>query len=120
MVVSRDLPACWTPSLGGLNVFARRMLFSLVLLGLVAPVSAQEATLEWKLAKDKTFYQTMTTETKQTMKVMGTETNREDGREPAHRTFRGRIRMSARRQRENAMTNQASNAMTRSVWLRSR
>jgi hypothetical protein len=52
----------------------RRGLFSLVLAGLVtASAAAQDVTLEWKLVKDKPFYQTMNTTTDQTMKVMGTD-----------------------------------------------
>ena len=53
----------------------RRMLVSLLLGGLVltAPALGQEATLAWKFDKDKTFYQTMTTSTTQTMTVSGTD-----------------------------------------------
>lgn len=43
-----------------------------LLVGLVVPALAQDAvTLEWKFEKDKAFYQEMSTDTKQTMKVMG-------------------------------------------------
>jgi hypothetical protein len=44
----------------------------LALAGFVLPASAQEAVqLKWEFQKDKPFYQEMTTNTKQTMKVMG-------------------------------------------------
>lgn len=44
----------------------------IMLFGLIAPVLGQDAIeLKWKFEKDKPFYQTMTTETKQTMKIMG-------------------------------------------------
>src|SRR3712207_900953 len=62
------------------------------LVGLALPVSGQDkkddkkevkkeekkddkVTLRWKFDKDKTFYQTMRTETKQTMKVMNNDVN---------------------------------------------
>ncbi|MBI1918425.1 MAG: hypothetical protein HYS12_27355 [Planctomycetes bacterium] len=52
----------------------RRPLFSLLLAAIVAgPALSQEATLEWKFAKDKPFYQTMTTTTTQNMTVTGTK-----------------------------------------------
>jgi hypothetical protein len=57
-------------------VLSRRPLLVLSLVfGLVAsPALAQDkATLKWKFDKDKSFYQTMQTTTKQNMKVMGTE-----------------------------------------------
>jgi hypothetical protein len=47
-------------------VIKRRGLFSLVLVGLLTAAAAGQE-------KDKTFYQTMTTTTNQTMKVMGTD-----------------------------------------------
>jgi hypothetical protein len=49
----------------------------LLVLGVLAlPAAAQDkATLKWKFEKDKSFYQTMRTETKQNMKVMGTDVN---------------------------------------------
>ncbi len=52
-----------------------RWLIALALVSLFAPVFAQDSgtKLAWKFEKDKTFYQTMTTETKQTMKVMGSD-----------------------------------------------
>jgi len=72
----------------------RRSFLALALLALVSlalPVSGQDkkddkkdekksddkekVTLQWKFEKDKTFYQTMKTETKQTMKVMNNEVN---------------------------------------------
>jgi hypothetical protein len=59
-------------------VFYRRCFLALSLvLGLVViPALAQDkATLKWKFDKDKPFYQTMRTETKQAMKVMGTDVN---------------------------------------------
>jgi hypothetical protein len=59
-------------------VFDRRWFLALLLvLGLAAlPALAQDkATLKWKFEKDKSFYQTMRTETKQAMKVMGTDVN---------------------------------------------
>jgi hypothetical protein len=39
------------------------------------PAPAGAATLQWKLAKGQTFYQELTTETKQNMKVMGMDVN---------------------------------------------
>jgi hypothetical protein len=56
-------------------VSQRRGFFALLCgLALVVPASAQDkADLKWKLEKGKTFFQTMTTKTKQTMKVQGTE-----------------------------------------------
>jgi len=55
------------------NVMQRRWLVALVVLaGSAVPAVAQDTVeLKWKFEKDKTFYQTMTTDTKQTMKVMG-------------------------------------------------
>jgi len=38
-----------------------------------APKDPTKVTLAWKFEKDKTFYQTMTTKTKQTMKVMSND-----------------------------------------------
>src|SRR5438445_13004274 len=54
------------------NVLQRRCLMGLVLLMVAAwPVQGQDtADIKWKFEKDKPFYQTMVTETKQTMKVM--------------------------------------------------
>jgi hypothetical protein len=53
-------------------VLHRRCLVALVALAAAAPAFGQDsAELKWKFEKDKPFYQTMTTETKQTMKVMG-------------------------------------------------
>jgi hypothetical protein len=48
---------------------------TLALLLLFAPAFAQDGgtKLAWKFEKDKTFYQTMTTTTEQTMKVMGSD-----------------------------------------------
>jgi len=45
------------------------------MVSLFAPVFAQDSgpKLAWKFEKDKTFYQTMETETNQTMKVMGSD-----------------------------------------------
>jgi hypothetical protein len=45
----------------------------LVLVGLVAPSFGQKADLKWKFKKDEVFYQTMTTKTDQTIKVMGSD-----------------------------------------------
>jgi hypothetical protein len=45
----------------------------LFLFGLTAPALGQEVKPQWKFEKGKTFYQEMTTETKQTMQVMGME-----------------------------------------------
>src|SRR5438105_2462164 len=56
----------------------RRWLVASLFLALIVPAFAQEGkpvNLSWKFEKDKTFYQEMTTETKQTMKVMGTDVN---------------------------------------------
>lgn len=52
-----------------------RWLAALALAALIAPAFAQDAgtKLEWKLEPNKTFYQTMTTTTDQTMKVMGSD-----------------------------------------------
>src|SRR5262249_25904168 len=54
-----------------------RWIVALVFLALFVPAFAQDkpTTLKWKFEKDKTFYQTMTTETKQTMKVSGSDVN---------------------------------------------
>jgi uncharacterized protein DUF6263 len=48
---------------------------ALVLVTVLVPARAQDSgtKLAWKFEKDKTFYQTMTTETNQTMKVMGSD-----------------------------------------------
>jgi hypothetical protein len=48
---------------------------ALALVTLFAPAFAQDSgtKLAWKFEKDKTFYQTMTTTTEQTMKVMGSD-----------------------------------------------
>jgi len=56
-------------------MFLRRMSFVLLVLAFVGvPSYGQEkATLEWKFEKDKVFYQTMTTKTNQTMKVMNAD-----------------------------------------------
>ena len=51
---------------------SNRWLAFVFVLGLVAPAFAQDGVeLKWKFEKDKTFFQEMTTATKQTMKVMG-------------------------------------------------
>jgi hypothetical protein len=62
---------------GGSTVLQRRWFAALFLVfGLAAPVFGQEAVkLEWKFDKGKTFYQEVTTETKQDMKVMGMDIN---------------------------------------------
>src|SRR5262245_20614462 len=66
----------------------RRLFAGLFVLGLLSglslPAFAQKddkkddkktVTLAWKFEKDKAFYQTMVTETKQTMKVMNNDVN---------------------------------------------
>src|SRR5215468_1652110 len=52
-----------------------RLVVALVFLALVVPTFAQEkpAVLKWKFEPDKTFYQEMKTETKQTMKVSNSD-----------------------------------------------
>ena len=62
---------------GGLPVLRSRSFFVLIaLVGLIAPARAQEAdNLQWKFEKGKTFYQEMTTDTKQEMDVMGMKIN---------------------------------------------
>jgi len=54
-------------------VIQRHTLVLLAGLVLAAPALGQEADLSWKFEKDKTFYQTMTTSTTQTMQVSGTD-----------------------------------------------
>jgi hypothetical protein len=56
-------------------VLSRRWLIaSLLVVGLAVPAFGQEkVTLKWKLEKDKAFYQEMTSETTQNMKVQGSE-----------------------------------------------
>jgi len=48
-----------------------KYLFVLAAIGIVAPVYGQEVELAWKFEKGKTFYQTMTTKTTQSMDIMG-------------------------------------------------
>jgi hypothetical protein len=65
---------------GGSNVLQRRWPLALLCLVGLALLPARAAddkpvTLKWKLEKDKTFYQEMTTTTKQTMKVMNSDVN---------------------------------------------
>src|SRR5262249_24105232 len=77
---------------GGHSMLVRRLLAGLMVLGLAvglslpalgqekkdkdkdkgkdSPTGGEAVTLKWKFDKDKIFYQKMTTETKQTMKVM--------------------------------------------------
>ena len=52
-------------------------LVAVALVGFIVPAFGQDAgtKLAWKFEKDKTFYQTMKTETKQTMKVMNNDVN---------------------------------------------
>lgn len=52
-----------------------RWIVALVFLALVVPAFAEDkpVTLKWKFEPDKTFYQEMKTETKQTMKVSGSD-----------------------------------------------
>jgi hypothetical protein len=53
-------------------VLQRRCFVALLLVfGLGVPAFGQEVKLEWKFEKGKTFYQEVTTNTKQDMKVMG-------------------------------------------------
>ena len=65
------------------NVPTRRWLAAGFVLTLIAPALAQDVKpvkLEWKFEKDKTFYQTLTTDTSRTLKTTGTEvkqTNKE-------------------------------------------
>jgi hypothetical protein len=62
-----------------MTVFSRRWLIALLFVGvwLVVPSLAapapDNATLKWKFEKDKPFYQEMTSETTQNMKVQGSE-----------------------------------------------
>src|SRR5262249_29851923 len=77
---------------GGHSMFVRRLVAIVLVLGvlggLAVPASGQDkdkdkdkdkgkggdkATLKWKFDKDNVFYQKMTTETKQTMKVMNND-----------------------------------------------
>jgi hypothetical protein len=62
---------------GGLPVLrSRSFLVLIAFVGLIAPARAQEAdNLQWKFEKGKTFYQEMTTDTKQEMDVMGMKIN---------------------------------------------
>jgi hypothetical protein len=61
-----------------LIVFQRSTMLSLLVAAVSAlTASSQEATLEWKFKKDVPFYQEMSTETKQTMKVQGTDVQQE-------------------------------------------
>ncbi len=56
------------------HVIQRRIVLSLLAVVAAAlPVRSQEADLTWKFKKDAIFYQEMTTETTQEMKVQGTE-----------------------------------------------
>jgi hypothetical protein len=54
-----------------------RWIAALVFLALVVPVFAQDkpVTLKWKFVKDQPIYQEMKTETKQSMKVQGSDVN---------------------------------------------
>jgi hypothetical protein len=59
----------------------RRWLALGLVLALAAPATAQEAKpvkLEWKFEKDKTFYQTLTTEATQTVKLSGRDVTRKN------------------------------------------
>jgi hypothetical protein len=59
---------------GGIIVFAKRYVAALlVVAGLGVSVRAQDVDLKWKFEKGKTFYQELTTDTKQKMTVMGME-----------------------------------------------
>lgn len=53
-------------------MFHRRCFVAVLLLGLAVPAFGQDTVdLKWQFEKDKTFYQEMSTITKQTMKVLG-------------------------------------------------
>lgn len=55
-----------------MSLRSSRWLAFVFVIGLVVPAFAQDsADLKWKFEKDKTFYQEMSTTTKQSMKVMG-------------------------------------------------
>jgi len=59
-------------------VLHRRWLVGLLFVVAIGPAYAQDAkpvNLSWKFEKDKTFYQKMTTDTTQQMKVMGNDVN---------------------------------------------
>jgi len=59
-------------------VLHRRWLVGLLFVVAIGPAFAQDAkpvNLSWKFEKDKTFYQKMTTDTTQQMKVMGNDVN---------------------------------------------
>jgi hypothetical protein len=60
-------------TIGGPAVLSRRYFVAvLALVAMALPASAQDkANLTWKFEKEKPFYQELTTETKQEMKVMG-------------------------------------------------
>src|SRR5262245_25715205 len=60
---------------GGSHVRKFCWLVALALAVVIAPAFAQEGgtKLEWKFEANKPFYQTMTTTTDQTMKVMGSD-----------------------------------------------
>src|SRR5262249_15624567 len=72
----RRRPGFRTVSTRSMNVVLRskRWLALVFVVGLALPAVGQDsAELKWKFKKDETFYQEMTTTTKQTMKVMGME-----------------------------------------------
>ncbi len=52
-----------------------RCVVALLTLSMGVPAFGQETEIKWKFEKGKTFYQEMTTESKQTMKVMGIDIN---------------------------------------------
>jgi hypothetical protein len=54
-------------------VQCRSFVALVLLVGLGTPALGQETTLKWNFQKGKAFYQEMTTDTKQTMQVMGME-----------------------------------------------
>jgi hypothetical protein len=58
-----------------MNVLKSRGLAVVLTIAVGAPAFGQEVDIKWKFEKGKTFYQEMTTESKQTMKVMGIEIN---------------------------------------------
>jgi len=57
-----------------MTVSQRRFVLSLLVVAVAGlPLLGQEADLTWKFTKDKAFYETMTTTTRQTMKVQGND-----------------------------------------------
>jgi hypothetical protein len=78
-----NLPRSRRLNRGGFIVPHRHWLVCGLLLAPVAPAAAQEpkpAKIEWKFEKDRTFYQTVTSESSRTLKFPGTDVTRK-GRE---------------------------------------